>query len=328
MVPGNHGAGPNSSSIPSKLRHESAMNQVQASPLSCLGLSSDVLASAEREVARIRRILNETKLLPSKEAIAHIDAMRSVGLIPPRTNLGAIPALQPRSSPVERKVPLHSAHKQDTPSPAPEHSELAQRPNERSQRDSAWVADPVLDNGAVQQHPAPNRFRKDGECWEVSFGGTRQVLRDSVGLQRIHALIRGAGEPISSVKLLGIDSPSLGQPVMDQAARRNVAKRLERIRKAIQPDADPSIVAELKEEEEILQAELSAATGLGGRSRRQGDDFKKASSRFGMSIQRETDALRNKGMSELADHLAEAIDGLFSRTPSYRPSEPAMWDLD
>jgi tetratricopeptide (TPR) repeat protein len=116
-------------------------------------------------------------------------------------------------------------------------------------------------------------FRLEGEVWTLRYAGRTVRLRDSKGLRDLAVLLARPGERTHVGELAG----ATGVPSSDAgplADRRALAAYRERLRwidtelDSVRPDA---VGAErLNREREALLAELSTATGLGGRPRAAG----------------------------------------------------------
>jgi AAA ATPase domain len=136
--------------------------------------------------------------------------------------------------------------------------------------------------------PAAGTFRRDGALWTLGWAGTSVRMRDAKGLGDLAALLgapgrqvrradlaaaSGGGEAGRAGLLLGADE------VLDQRARRELRERLTGLEEEIDEAerwADPDRAARARQERDALVEELAAATGLGGRSRRLGDQSERA----------------------------------------------------
>ena len=128
--------------------------------------------------------------------------------------------------------------------------------------------------------------------------------------------------------LLGQPAPAAGaDPILDEQARAQYAERLEWLATEItEADAlgDPLRSEQAFTERDTLGHELAAATGLGGRRRRLGDEAERA---------------RQRVRARIRDVLAPDRDGppSLGPTPSrldqhgsacvYKPPEPHDWSL-
>jgi non-specific serine/threonine protein kinase len=123
--------------------------------------------------------------------------------------------------------------------------------------------------------------------------------------------------------------PSAGDAgeVLDASARAAYQRRVEDLRSEIEEAEgfnDPGRVARAQEEIDCIGAELAAAVGLGGRSRRASSDAERARL---MVTQRVRGAIRKIGEARptLGRHLDASIrTGSFC---SYAPPSPVAWEL-
>lgn len=180
--------------------------------------------------------------------------------------------------------------------------------------------------------PGPT-FRRVGDVWEVGLGGTTVHVPDAKGIRDIHLLLGRPGMGVRAVDLLdpqagatGRAARSLGgDDVLDERAKAAYRTRLtqldEEIDTALARGADRR-AAELDRERAALIEELRRATGLGGRSRRLGDDAERARKAVRERIR---DTIRRLAAvhPDLADHLRETIRT--GATCSYEPAEPLEW---
>lgn len=163
-------------------------------------------------------------------------------------------------------------------------------------------------------------FRRAGGVWELRFAGRTAHVPDSKGLRDLHVLVGSPGAEVAATVLAGGGVPG-ADPVLDDQARAAYRRRLTDLDDRIATASD-SRAAELDRERQALLDELRAATGLGGRSRRLGDESERARKAVTNRI---NDALRRLEAQhpELARHLRESITtGAACR---YRPAEPISW---
>jgi hypothetical protein len=175
-----------------------------------------------------------------------------------------------------------------------------------------------------------NEFRFTGETWSLSMAGETVHVPDSKGLRDLHVLLRAPGKEIPATRLLNPagEVRSLGgDAVLDEEARSRYRSRLstldELIEEAVASGADEQ-AAEYDREREALLTELRTATGLGGRTRRLGDEAERARKTVTARIR---DTLRKLDTSHphLAVHLRTAV--ATGTTCSYRPEEQVAWQL-
>ncbi|MEV0677432.1 AAA family ATPase [Actinosynnema sp. NPDC050436] len=169
--------------------------------------------------------------------------------------------------------------------------------------------------GTASARPSPGRepvdeFRRDGDVWSLSYRGTIARMPDSKGLRDLHVLLGSPGVPVAAVSLLAPEAVAAarlgGDPVLDDEAKAAYRRRLERLDEEIDNAHDDARAAALDRERAALLEELRAAAGLGGRTRRLGDEAERARKTVTARIR---DALRKLAdrHPELAEHLREHV---------------------
>ncbi|MFM9368832.1 ATP-binding protein [Streptomyces sp. Da 82-17] len=178
------------------------------------------------------------------------------------------------------------------------------------------------------QLPAPAyEFRFDGTVWTLTYAGRTTPMPDAKGLRDLRQLLSRPGDDIPAVHLLApeggaevVAARSLGgDAVLDEEAKRQYRARLERLDDEIDRAAargDPDRAAEYDRERKALLEELRAAAGLGGRSRRLGDEAERARKTVTARI-RDTLRRLDTRHPELAAHLRESVTT--GVTCAYRP---------
>ncbi|SNT65379.1 Predicted ATPase [Asanoa hainanensis] len=183
--------------------------------------------------------------------------------------------------------------------------------------------------------PAPAEFRRDGDVWRLAFAGQVVHLPDAKGLRDLHELLNHPGDDIAAVVLLDPTAgPELlaarrmgGDPVLDDEAKARYKRRLSELDEAIDRVAhrgDQAKLATLDAERRALIDELRAAAGLGGRTRRLGDEAERARKTVTARIR---DTLRkiDERHPALAAHLREAVST--GATCRYAPNTTTTWRL-
>jgi tetratricopeptide (TPR) repeat protein len=172
-------------------------------------------------------------------------------------------------------------------------------------------------------------FHRAGDIWTVRFAERTTQLRDSKGVRDIAWLVGQPGRDVHVTELLAATEgttparaparAAASEPVLDEQARTAYRARITELEAEID-DADAANdlerVARARAELDFLLDELTAATGLGGRSRAMTDDAERARKAVSWRIR---DALRKVTRldPELGRHLTEHITtGAFC---SYRP---------
>jgi hypothetical protein len=194
--------------------------------------------------------------------------------------------------------------------------DLAALPGQAAPRLAAPIASPTP--------PRAVTLELAGPIWTVRWGDDVVVrVKDSRGMQLLARLIARPGDDVHVLALASDgDGPvpeSDAGEVIDEAARRAYRARLDELAVAIpaaRQAGDPRRCAALVGEQQALEAELTAATGLGGRRRRQGS----ATERARTSIQRRLrDAIAR--ISELDAALGGYLDRVV-RTGTYCSFRP------
>ncbi|MFI6293179.1 ATP-binding protein [Nonomuraea sp. NPDC050790] len=181
--------------------------------------------------------------------------------------------------------------------------------------------------------PSPSVFRLDGDVWTLTFAGRTAHLPDAKGLRDLRTLLGSPGTDISAVELLnpagGAEVVAArrmgGDAVLDDEAKAQYRRRLELLDDEIDRAAvrgDEQRVAALDAERQALLSELRRAAGLGGRSRRLGDEAERARKAVTNRI-RNTLRQLDERHPELAAHLRATIST--GATCRYQPPDPITW---
>ncbi|MGQ0519745.1 MAG: ATP-binding protein, partial [Actinomycetota bacterium] len=177
--------------------------------------------------------------------------------------------------------------------------------------------------------PGPGTFRRTGDGWELAWAGTTVHVPDRKGLHDLARMLASPGREVAALDLAGTPVvEGAGDEILDVAARHAYATRLRRIESELDESdgrADTARSARLAAERDALVDQLTAAYGLGGRSRRLGPS---AAERARSSVtQRIREAVRlvERRHPEMAAHLRESVrTGAFC---VYDPREPVTWQL-
>ncbi|MEV6650234.1 AAA family ATPase [Streptomyces sp. NPDC051219] len=184
--------------------------------------------------------------------------------------------------------------------------------------------------------PAPSHeFRFDGSVWNLTYAGRTAHVPDAKGLRDLRFLLGRPGSDIPAVHLLApeggqevVAAGSLGgDPVLDEEAKSRYKRRLELLDREIDRAAslgETQRAAEYDLEREALLTELRTAAGLGGRSRRLGDEAERARKTVTARI-RDTLRKLDDRHPELAAHLRATVST--GATCTYRPEQPFAWRL-
>ncbi|WP_459708910.1 ATP-binding protein [Actinophytocola sp. KF-1] len=180
-----------------------------------------------------------------------------------------------------------------------------------------------------------NEFRFTGETWALSMAGRTVHMPDSKGLRDLHVLLRAPGKEIPATRLLNpaggaevAAAASLGgDVVLDEEARAAYRARLSTLDEQIaraEERGDDRRAAKYDEERALLLEELRTATGLGGRTRRLGDEAERARKTVTARI-RDTLRKLDTRHPELAEHLRASV--ATGTTCGYRPEREPVWHL-
>ena len=173
----------------------------------------------------------------------------------------------------------------------------------------------------------PSRFQRDGAVWHITYRGKTIRMPDAKGLHDIATLLAQPREPVSAAQLAGLVAPAGADPVLDDRARAAYKARLTELDQDIDDATagnDAERAARAAAERDALIGELTHALGLGGRSRRLGDDTERARKAVTARIHHAIDHLQ-RYHPDLAAHLREAIRTGTACT--YQPDQPVDWNL-
>lgn len=183
--------------------------------------------------------------------------------------------------------------------------------------------------GAGDPQPALRgaEFRRDGAVWALAFEGRAVHVPDAKGLRDLHTLVSHPGTDFPAVRLLSPDGGETavaahamgGDPVLDERAKAEYRRRLDQLDREIDragERGDDARAAAYDTERQALLDELRTAAGLGGRTRRLGDEAERARKTVTARIR---DTLRKLGAlhPELAAHLRKSVTT--GATCAYRP---------
>ncbi|MDT0344903.1 ATP-binding protein [Streptomyces litchfieldiae] len=167
---------------------------------------------------------------------------------------------------------------------------------------------------AAPEPPAgpADEFRFDGTVWTLRHAGRTVHMPDAKGLRDLRELLTHPGTDIPAVRLLdpaGEVPRYGGDAVLDETAKARYRSHLDRLDAEIDRAAeagDERRVAELDRERAALLEELRAAAGLGGRTRRLGDEAERARKTVTARI-RDTLRRLDARHPELAAHLRATV---------------------
>ncbi|UCM88989.1 AAA family ATPase [Streptomyces marincola] len=157
-----------------------------------------------------------------------------------------------------------------------------------------------------------DEFRFDGSVWTLRYAGRTVHLPDAKGLRDLWRLIGQPGQDIAAGRLLDPagEAPLYGgDPVLDDEAKARYRRHLEQLDDEVDRAAargDAARAAELDRERAALLTELRTAAGLGGRTRRLGDEAERARKTVTARI-RDTLRRLDTRHPELAAHLRASV---------------------
>ena len=172
-----------------------------------------------------------------------------------------------------------------------------------------------------------NLFRRDGAVWHITYRGQAIRMPDAKGLRDIATLLARPGELVRATQLAGLVTPAGADPVLDDRARAAYKARLTELDQDIDDATasnDPERAARAAAERDALISELTHALGLGGRSRRLGDDSERARKAVTARIHHAIGHLQ-RYHPDLAAHLRAAIRT--GTACAYQPARPTDWNL-
>ena len=176
-------------------------------------------------------------------------------------------------------------------------------------------------------------FRRDGVMWTLTFEAQTVRLPDAKGLHDLRHLLAHPGLAVPAAALQGTDvaqapaAVSRGVEALDDQAREAYRVRLRDLDDEVdeaEANNDPERAARLRMERGFLLSELSAAVGLGGRSRRLGDDADRARKAVTMRIRNAIDRITREHPA-LGRHLSATVKT--GRVCSYDPEHPVSWTV-
>ncbi|WP_051173861.1 ATP-binding protein [Amycolatopsis orientalis] len=189
--------------------------------------------------------------------------------------------------------------------------------------------------GARAPAARPAEFRRDEAVWTLCFDGVTTRLPDSKGLRDLHFLLGRPGSEVPSVRLLAPEGGEVvvaaksvgGDAVLDDEAKARYRARLAELDDLIDTATGlgkDARAAALDRERDALLAELRSAAGLGGRTRRLGDEAERARKTVTARIR---DTLRK--LDELHPALAAHLRASVTTGSScrYAPQEKVPWRL-
>lgn len=176
-----------------------------------------------------------------------------------------------------------------------------------------------------------NMFQRRGDYWHISFDGATTTLKNLVGFVYIARLLMEQRREIPAITLLslrtGIDpriaSGSSGES-LDVETRRQYGQRYPNLLEELElakKNCDDGLVAKLEREKEMIEKQIVAAYGLGGRSRHS-SDVNRVRTNVTTAVKRGIDKISLKHQS-LGRHLKSSISSGVKFC--YSPEQDVDW---
>jgi hypothetical protein len=183
---------------------------------------------------------------------------------------------------------------------------------------------------------AADAFRRDGALWTLRYAGRTVRMRDAKGLHDLATLLASPGRPVRATDLVASTAGDAAVPaglamgadeVLDDRARQELRTRLLDLEAEVEEAGrwhDPERAARAALERDALVDELAAATGLGGRPRRLGDQSERARKTVTARIRDVIDRVERVHPA-LGAHLRSSVTtGTWC---TYSPPVPTDWTL-
>jgi len=185
-------------------------------------------------------------------------------------------------------------------------------------------------SGSEAAASGPNAFLRQGEVWAITFEGKTVHLKHSKGLADLALLLSRPGADLEAIELAQGNSPrrtpaAAGDPMLDRRALVSYRRRLRELEGQLdeaEAGNNPEGYSRLEAERQALVDELRRATGLGGRTRKLGDEAERARKAVTGRIRLSIAAIR-AAHPLLAEHLEHSIET--GTLCSYSPTDSISW---
>ncbi|OCC11849.1 ATP-binding protein [Streptomyces sp. PTY087I2] len=277
--------------------------------------TGDAQGSGTGDAAQARRLLGEVAREADELALDHLTAEAASLRTAPATAV-----VTPATAAADASAATAVSRTQG-PDPAPD-------------RGTAAPAAPARE-AATTPDGSSAEFRRNGPVWQLRWDGVTVHVPDAKGLRDLHSLLGLPGADVPAVQLLAPEGGELvvaagqlgGDPVLDEEAKRRYKEHLDRLDAEIDRAAardDTQQVEKYDRERQALLDELRTAAGLGGRTRRLGDQTERARKTVTARIR---DTLRKLDTLHptLAAHLKASVTT--GTTCAYRPEHSPDWRL-
>ncbi|MGW6713228.1 ATP-binding protein [Streptomyces globisporus] len=285
---------------------------------------------------RARRLLGEVAREAGELALAHVEAEAAALRSPPplRASATVTAVLAPATAAADASAAT-SVSRTQGPDPDPSGSGAGLAEGRDTAAAPGRDASAPGRERAAAPDGAPAEFRRNGPVWQLRWGGVTVHVPDAKGLRDLHSLLGLPGADVPAVRLLAPEGGDLvvatgqlgGDPVLDEEAKRRYKEHLDRLDAEIDRAAardDTQQVEKYGRERQALLDELRTAAGLGGRTRRLGDQTERARKTVTARIR---DTLRKLDTLHpaLAAHLKASVTT--GTTCAYRPEHSPDWRL-
>ncbi|MGW0643226.1 ATP-binding protein [Streptomyces badius] len=286
------------------------------------------------DVGQARRLLGEVAWEAGELSLDHVQTeAASLRTAPPLaasgTTAAATAVLAPTAAAADASAAT-SVSRTSTPGPGPGPGP-GSNANPASSRSAAGAG-----RGEASTSAGPSaEFRRNGPVWQLRWDGVTVHVPDAKGLRDLHSLLGLPGADVPAVRLLAPEGGDLvvaagqlgGDPVLDEEAKRRYKEHLDQLDAEIDRAAardDTQQVEKYDRERQALLDELRTAAGLGGRTRRLGDQTERARKTVTARIRDTLRKLENLHPA-LAAHLKASVTT--GTTCAYRPEHAPDWRL-
>ncbi|WP_274031156.1 AAA family ATPase [Streptomyces sp. MMBL 11-1] len=281
------------------------------------------------DAGQARRLLGEVEREAGELALAHVETGAAA--------LRAAPPVTAAPAPTASDAPAAPRLASGPPGPSVS-------PARGSSPDRGKAGAPAWSSAAAETASGPSagpravpsaEFRRNGPVWQLRWDGVTVHVPDAKGLRDLHSLLGLPGADVPAVRLLAPEGGDLvvaagqlgGDPVLDEEAKRRYKEHLDRLDAEIDRAAaldDTRSVEKYDRERQALLDQLRTAAGLGGRTRRLGDQTERARKTVTARIR---DTLRKLDTLHpaLAAHLKASVTT--GTTCAYRPEQTPDWHL-
>ncbi|MFJ1798661.1 ATP-binding protein [Streptomyces sp. NPDC088180] len=289
------------------------------------------------DAGQARRLLGEVEREAGELALAHVVAeAAALRTAPPATTAPAAPPIG--ASTTSRSTTSGPAGPwAQGPAAAPVRSTAGAAAGSSAEAEAeAEAAGAAAGSSSAGDRAVPSaEFRRNGPVWQLRWDGVTVHVPDAKGLRDLHSLLGLPGADVPAVRLLAPEGGDLvvaagrlgGDPVLDEEAKRRYKEHLARLDAEIDRAAardDVRGVETYDRERQALLDQLRTAAGLGGRTRRLGDQTERARKTVTARIR---DTLRKLDTLHpaLAAHLKASVTT--GTTCAYRPEHTPDWRL-